>query len=224
MNTLAILVLNYFDKGGVTGYKDTSRHIGIFPDGEPETKKLSLNGSWKYAIQNDEPPEVGTYQASYQPFGDLWLNFNHTGSIINYKRELDITNAVATTSYSTNGVDYKREYIASQPNQVIAIQLSANRKGSINFEAKLSSPHKYSSIKKINNHTISLTLKVRNGVLHGESHLQVTARGATITVQNDMISVINADEATIYLTAGTSYKNYEDVSADPALPLSLIHI
>ena len=218
VNVLAILVLNYFDKGGVSGYKDTSRHIGIFPDGEPETKMLSLNRNWKYAIQNDEPPEVGTYQASYQPFGDLWLNFNQTGSISNYKRELDISNAVATTTYSANGVDYKREYIVSQPNQVIAVQLSANRKGSINFEAKLSSPHKYSSIKKINNHTISLTLKVRNGVLRGESHLQVTARGATITVQNDMISVINADEATIYLTAGTSYKNYKDVSADPALP------
>jgi alpha-L-fucosidase 2 len=218
VNVLAILVLNYFDKGGVSGYKDTSRHIGIYPDGEPETKKLSLNGNWKFAIQNDEPPEVGTYQASYQPFGDLWLNFNHTASISNYKRDLDISNAVATTSYSTNGVDYKREYIVSQPNQLIAVHLSANRKGSINFEAKLSSPHKFSSVKKINNNTISLTLKVRNGVLRGESRLQVTARGGTITVQNDMISVMNADEATIYLTAGTSYKNYKDVSADPVTP------
>ncbi|MGO8056148.1 glycoside hydrolase N-terminal domain-containing protein, partial [Rhizobium leguminosarum] len=83
-------------------YKDTSRHIGIFPNGELETKKMSLNGNWKYAIQNDEPPAVGTYQASYQPFGDLWLNFSHTASIRNYKRELDISNSVATTSYSTN--------------------------------------------------------------------------------------------------------------------------
>ena len=197
VNVLAILVLNYFDKGGVSGYKDTSRHIGIYPDGEPETKKLSLNGNWKFAIQNDEPPEVGTYQASYQPFGDLWLNFNHTASISNYKRDLDISNAVATTSYSTNGVDYKREYIVSQPNQLIAVHLSANRKGSINFEAKLSSPHKFSSVKKINNNTISLTLKVRNGVLRGESRLQVIARGGTITVQNDMISVMNADEKII---------------------------
>ena len=215
-NSLAILVLNYSDKGGVSGYKDTSRHIGIFPYGEEETKKLSLNGNWKYAIQNDEPPAVGTYQASYQPFGDLWLNFNQTASISNYKRELDISNAVATTSYSTNGVDFKREYIVSQPNQLIAVQLSANRKGHISFEAKLSSPHKYSSVKKINNNTISLTLKVRDGVMRGESQLQVTARGGTITVQKDMISVVNADEATIYLTAGTNYKNYEDVSGDPA--------
>ncbi len=41
-------------------------------------------------------------------------------------RELDIANAIATTTYSVNGVDYKREYIASQPAQVIAIRISSN--------------------------------------------------------------------------------------------------
>ena len=30
-NTIAILVLNFFDKGGVYGYKDTTKHIGIYP-------------------------------------------------------------------------------------------------------------------------------------------------------------------------------------------------
>lgn len=213
-NRIAVQVLNYFDKGGITGYKDTTRHIGIYPKGE-EATKISLNGQWKYFIQNDEPPAIGVYQASYQPFGDIWLSFANTSSATNYKRELDISNAVSTTSYTLNGIDFKREYLVSQPDQVLVIHLSASKKGSISFETKLNSLHKYSSIKKINDSTIALSLKVRNGILKGESYLQVRTKAGRIKIIDNTISVTNADEATVYVTAATSYKNYKDVSANP---------
>jgi alpha-L-fucosidase 2 len=86
-NSISVQVLNYFDKGGIAGYKDTSRHIGVYPVGD-ETAKISLNGQWKYLVQNDEPPAVGVYQASYQPFGDLFLAFKNTEQATNYKRTL----------------------------------------------------------------------------------------------------------------------------------------
>ena len=216
-NSIAILVLNYDNKGGITGYKDTARHIGIYPEGD-EAEKISLNGEWKYFVLNDDPPPVGKYQADYQPFGDLRLNFSHTTSVTNYRREMDISNAIATTSYSSGGVNYKREYIASQPQQVIAIRLSANKKASVSFETKLSSPHKHSSVKKINNNTIELSLQVSHGALRGESYLQIRIKNGIIETTNDKIIVSNTDEAEIYLTAGTNYKNYKDVTADPHLP------
>jgi alpha-L-fucosidase 2 len=214
-NTISILVLNYFDKGGIAGYKDTTRHIGIYPEWESEAAKLSLNGKWKYFIQNDEPPAVPRYQADYQPFGDLVLKTGHQ-AVTGYRRELDITNAVAVTTYVVNGVKYKREYFASNPNQAIIVHLYADTKASISLEAVLGSPHKYSSVKKINDSTIALSLKVRNGILKGESYLQVKTRGGTVAVKNNSVVISNADEATLYLTAATSYKNYKDVSAKPA--------
>jgi alpha-L-fucosidase 2 len=217
-NSISVLVLNYTDKGGITGYKDTTRHIGIYPVGEPEQTKLSLNGNWKYFIQNDEPPATPHYQADYQPFGDLWLNFKNSNPVSNYKRELDITNAVATTSYSVNGVDYTREYIVSQPNQVLAVHLTATQKASISMEAALSSPHKYSSVKKISDNEIALSLKVRNGALRGESYLEVRIKGGSLGIENNKIVISNADEAELYLTAGTNYKNYKDISGDPVIP------
>jgi alpha-L-fucosidase 2 len=213
-NSIVVLVLNYDNKGGITGYKDTTRHISVYRE-DNEAEKISLNGWWKYFIQNDEPPAVGKYQADYQPFGDLWLNFSDVASYSNYKRELDIANSVAITSYSVNGVDYKREYIASQPDQVIAVHVTASKKGSISFEIKLNSPHKFSSVKRINSNTIALSVKVRNGVLRGESYLQVKTKNGTVIIKEGNIVVNNADEATVYLTAGTNYKNYKDVSADP---------
>lgn len=214
-NTIAVLVLNYFDKGGIAGYKDVSRHIGIYPEGGAETEKLSLDGKWKYFIQNDEPPAVPRYQADYQPFGDLWLDFSNTAAATGYKCELDIANAIATTSYSVDGIEYKREYLASQPNQSVVLHFTASRNGSISFEAKLNTPHKYASVRKIDATTIALSLRVRNGVLKGESYLQVKAKNGTAVIRDNKIIVAGADEATLYLTAGTNYRNYKDVSGDP---------
>ncbi len=216
-NTIAVQVINYTDKGGIAGYKDTSKHIGIYPV-DKDNEKISLNGQWKYFIQNDEPPAVGVYQASYQPFGDLFLQFSNTENANNYKRDLDISNAVATTAYSVNGINYKREYFISQPNQVMAINVTASKKGSISFSASLSSLHKNFIVKKINNNTIALSVKVRNGALRGESYLQIKTTGGAIYVSDNKIVIADADEATLYLTAGTNYKNYQDVTADPVAP------
>jgi alpha-L-fucosidase 2 len=211
-NVIAIQVLNFFDKGGLAGYKDTSKHIGVYPEGE-ERSKLSLNKQWKYFVQDDNPPAVPQYQASYQPFGDLWLTTTAPNAT-NYKRELDLTNALSKTTYTSNGIDYTREYFASQPDQVIAVHLTASKSGSISFEASLGSPHKNFSVKKIDARTIALNVQVRNGALHGDSYLQVQTKGGTVAVEGNQLLIKNADEATLYLTAATNYKNYHDVSAN----------
>lgn len=213
-NVIAVQVLNYFDKGGITGYKDTLRHIAVYPKGK-EDEEISLVKKWKYFIQDDEPPPVPHYEADYQPFGDVWLNFKNTNAVTNYKRELDISNAVARTTYTINGVDYTREYLASQPDQVIAIHLTSSKPGSISFECLLNSPHKYSSTKKIDDKTLGLSVKVKFGALRGESYLRVENKNGKAFVQNDKIIVSNSDEVTLYLTAATNYKNYKDVSGDP---------
>jgi alpha-L-fucosidase 2 len=214
-NLIAVQVLNFNDKGGISGYKDTTRHIAIYPQGE-ERSMISLNGKWKYFVQNDNPPPVGEYEASYQPFGDLWLQFDSTKKIEDYKRSLDIQNALSTTSYTQDGIEYKREYFVSQPNQVLVVHLTASKKGALNFSASLSSPHKYSSVRQVDDHTLALSVQVKNGALKGESYLLVQAPGGKIVVNNGELSITNADEATLYLSAGTNYKNYKDVTGNPA--------
>jgi alpha-L-fucosidase 2 len=215
-NSIAIQVLNYTDKGGVQGYKDTTKHIGIYPVNE-ESAKVSLNGQWKYFVQDDDPPPVGAYQAAYQPFGDLNLKFKNSEGATNYRRELDLSNAIAATSYSVNGVDYRREYFVSQPNQAIVINLSASQKSSISFSAELSSPHKNFVLKRSND-ALVLLVKVRGGALRGESYMQVVVSGGSVLINDSRIVIEKADNVTLFLTAGTNYKNYKDVSANPAQP------
>ena len=159
---------------------------------------------------------AGQYQADYQPFGDLWLNCGNTANATNYKRELDISNAIAAISYTANDVDYKREYFVSQPQQVMVVHLSASKKTSISFEASLSSLHTDSTVKKINDSTIALSIKVKDGALRGESYLMVKTVHGKLTIVNGKVAVSDADEVTLYLSAATNYKNYNDISADPA--------
>lgn len=213
-NSIAVLVLNFYDKGGISGYKDTTRHIGIYPKGE-EDQKISLVKKWKYFVQDNEPPAVARYQADYQPFGDILINFKGIQNPVNYRRELDLSNAVARTSFSANGITYTREYLSSAPAQVIAVHLTASAKGSVSFEAMLQSPHSLSSVKQVDGNTLALSVKVRHGELRGESLLKVLHKNGRLQVKNGKLIVTGADEATLLLTATTNYKNYKDVSSDP---------
>ncbi len=214
-NNIAIQIINYADKGGVLGYKDTTTHIGIYPV-NAESSKISLNGQWKYYIQDENPPAIGVYQASYQPFGDLFLNFKNTGEVTNYRRELDLENAVATTSYSQKGVDYRRECFVSQPDQVMAINLTASKQASISLDVSLTSPHRNFIVKHINANTITLSVRVKNGALKGSSYLNVGLTGGVLVTDNNRFSIRGADRVTLYLSAATNYNNYHDITADPA--------
>jgi alpha-L-fucosidase 2 len=119
-------------------------------------------------------------------------------------------------------VHYNREYFVSAPDQALTVHLTASIKAAVSFTAGLSSPHKKYTITPIDKNTILLSLQVRNGALKGKSYMQVKITGGSVAVQNGKLIIDKADEATLYITAGTNYKNYRDVSADPAAPCTRI--
>ncbi|KLT64426.1 glycoside hydrolase N-terminal domain-containing protein [Pedobacter sp. BMA] len=215
-NTIAIQVFNYADRGGIGGYKDTTKPIGIYPAGSNVGQGISLVKTWKYKIQNASPPATPQYQASYQPFGDLDLNFHHgKAAVSNYKRSLDLTTAISKTSYTVNDVHFERSYFASQPNQAIVVHLTSDTKRSVSFEASFSSVHPQSSVRMLDQHTIALKVQVKDGALKGESRLMIITRNGNVKVVGNKIMISKADEATLFLTAGTNFINAGDVSGKP---------
>lgn len=162
-------------------------------------------------------PPVSRYEAAYQPFGDLILHFSDTAAdATNYKRELDLNTAIARTSYTADNITYTREYLASAPQKAVVIHLTAGSPGHVSFTALLKSPHKGYVTRRINDSTLALSLKVEKGVLQGESWLKVRTQKGQVSVTDSSMVINNANEATLYLTAATSYKNYKDVSGNPA--------
>lgn len=214
-NVISIQVINWYDKGGLIGIKNFSKGLMVRLANEDISNGIELKPNWKYWIQDNTPPPFPQFEASYQPFGDLVVRLEHKGKESSYTRELDISKALARTTYMVGGVTYTREYFASAPHQALVMRLTASKKGSLNLSAALESPHKLSSAKKIDNQTLALNVKVSNGILKGTSLLNVQAVNGKVQVNNSGITVRGADEVVFLLTAATSYKNFKDVSGNP---------
>jgi alpha-L-fucosidase 2 len=214
-NTLAIQVINFFDKGGLIGVKGSARTLVVYPEGG-DADTVALTNPWKYFIQNDNPPAFPRYEADYQPFGDVYFRFAHGNNSSNYKRSLDLDSAIAKVSYEANGTSYTREYFISAPHQCLVMHVTANKPGALSLQAIINTPHKKYVVKKLDDHTLSLSLEVSNGVLKGVGYLYAIAAGGKLTVNDTAINLQQVNEATFYLVAATSFKNYKDVSGDPA--------
>jgi alpha-L-fucosidase 2 len=214
-NVLAVQVINYYDKGGFTGIKEDRKVFVVYPKDGNTNNAITLPAAWKYKIQNDNPPDFPQYEASYQPFGDLWLQFPGQQHITGLHRELDIAEAIARVFYTSDGVEYKRTYFAAASPNYMVIHCAASKTGRITFNALLKSPHKGFTTKKIDNNTLALFVQPRNGTLKGVAYLRIVPEGGKVLVSNDKVSVQRANGATIYLTAATSFNNYKDVSGNP---------
>jgi alpha-L-fucosidase 2 len=215
VNVIAIQVLNFYDKGGLVGFK-TDEPMVVYPSGENVENGIPLDVEWKYLIQDNNPPEYPHYQAAYQPFGDLWLAFEGHENPENYRRELDLNEAITRTTYSVDGVQFTKEYFVSAVDQALIVNIKASKKGALNFKVKMNSPHIENAIRQIDNQTLELKAQVKNGALYGVSQLKVDAKNGVVSISDNELSITAADEVTIFLTAATNYVDYQDVSADAA--------
>ena len=73
-------------------------------------------------------------------FANIYLHFEQ-GEVEDYKRELDLTLGVCRVSYKAGGVSYKREYFASYPDRVLAVRLSSDRAGTLDFSVRGEIPY-----------------------------------------------------------------------------------
>jgi len=184
----------------------------------PEIRKLLAEGKQRQAeaLAGKQFMSQPLRQMAYQPFGDLRLHFPGHEKATDYRRELDLDSALAKVSYKTDGISFQRIVFASNPDQAIVIRLSADKPGALTFTAKLESPHKSARTRAVGGDQLALSGKVQDDGLSFESRVRVLAIGGKTASTDQLISVENADSATLILIAATSFKNFRDISADPA--------
>jgi alpha-L-fucosidase 2 len=167
-------------------------------------------------------------QMPYETVGDLALTFPEVDSVENYRRDLDLATATAHVSYTTGGVTFSRELFASAPDQVIVMRLTASRPGQISFETRMQTPQRAIVeatkdgdlvMRGVNGDGAGTTADGRpmTGALRFEARVRVLPTGGTRRVSRDALIIREADAVTLLITAATSYRTYEDVSADPAV-------
>ena len=198
-----------------------------FLDVLPEVRELLLEK--KYTEASDllgtrfprNAPKDNNYGMSYQTVGDLFMKFQGhpeilIDSVVNYKRTLDIANAISTTSYTLNNVTYTREYLASAQDQTIAVHLTASKPGMINLTLGLTSSHSKQQIKVIDE-TLILSgngepKENKEGKVEFYTKVKPVISGGEVEATGKELGIKNSDEVTIYITIGTNFKNYKDLS------------
>ncbi len=127
------------------------------PTGGPqllaEVRALLEKEEWKAAEEKVKGLQ-GKYVNSYLPMGSLHIRqifdkeglvFDYSGknaalpqskaSVIgNYLRTLDLDNAVTTTKFVADGVEYSREIFVSHPDRVMVMRLTSSEKGKLEFD------------------------------------------------------------------------------------------
>jgi alpha-L-fucosidase 2 len=83
----------------------------------------------------------GPFTEAYQPLASLEITTKASGEVRDYRRELDLGQAVASVSYQRGDVGYQREVIASHPASVLAVYMSADQFSAITSTITLSSAH-----------------------------------------------------------------------------------
>jgi alpha-L-fucosidase 2 len=158
-------------------------------------------------------------QMPYQTVGDLLLTLADGTHAESYRRELDLDTATASVSYTSDGVRYAREVFASAPDNVIVVRLTADQPGKLSFSAGMKTPMK-ATVETDGNDTLVLrgtggSSGGIKGQLQYQARVKILAKGGSITAEAARVSVTNANEAVLLITAATSYKKYDDVSGAP---------
>lgn len=187
----------------------------------PEIRKLIFDGKHKEAEKLADQNFISkkSHGQMFQPLGNLNLKFDGHEKYTNYKRELDIQNAISTTTYEVDGVTYTREAFVSFAERVIVIRLTANKKGSISFAANYATQHKVKNfnISGAKDLEISGTASDHEGVkglikFKGISRIKLD-KGSLEELDGSLI-VKKADAATIFISIATNFNNYNDVSGN----------
>ena len=154
-------------------------------------------------------------QKAYQPFGDLRFHFIGVTNVTNYRRELDLDSTIARVTYQSDGVTYRREAFASHPDQAIVLRLTADKPGQLSFTLRMDSPQTNSQTRAVSPDTLALTGQVETGGLRFESRVRVVTDGGQVSTDGNVLTAKDANSATVLLVAATSFKNFQDISADP---------
>lgn len=174
----------------------------------PEIRKAIREGRYDEAAKlcNRNFNGPAPYSSSYQTLGDLNFDFALPGSdkaVTEYRRQLDIGDAVAGVAFKSGEVAFKREIFSSAPDGVLVQHLQADHKGALTFTMTLSRLERAQTRYEAPD-TLVMTGDTGN-TLGYEVRVRVLAKGGQVIGGEDGLKVEKADDVTILLTAATTF-------------------
>ncbi len=189
------------------------------------------NENYKLAEELNKKVQ-GKNSESYAPLGTLEINNSEKGKAVNYRRELDISNAISKVSYELNGIKFTREYFVSATDQIMVIKLTSSIKGGLNFDINLKSLLK--SNVEVRNNILVMTgvapihenagyqvvpkyQKIQDRGTRFTTLIQIKKTDGKVTSSRDFLSLKDATEAYVYVSVATSFNGFDKNPATEGL-------
>jgi len=182
-----------------------------------EIRKLLFEGEFRKAaelISRHMLGRRGNY-GSHLPVGDLFLQMRHEeGELRHYRREVDLDQAVAATSYTVGEVRFTREVIASHADKVIAMRLSADKPGKVSFAMSFQANREPSQVRVHGDDTLVITADARENK-HSDGKtgvslvgmIRAAPEGGRVAAEGDTIKVTSADAVTLLIMLNTTFNS-----------------
>ena len=190
-----------------------------------EVRRLVLAGknpeASAYGVQH--LTAMPTSFRSYEPLGDLWLDFGEVGSVSDFRRELDLADGIARSTWKRGDAILVREVFVSAPDNVLVVRITTDKPGTLTFDVSLSRPRQGTVVTQGDNrlHLDGQIIDVEkqdggyedNPGLSGAggAHMKFAARLAAqvdhgkVNTAGNTLRIAGASEAVILLTAATDY-------------------
>lgn len=198
----------------------------------PEIRKVLLEGDFDKASALAKKMQ-GLFTESYMPMGDLIIKqqFKDT-TLTQFNRDLDIVNAMSSTSFTVGGESFNRTVFASAPDQVIVVWLTALKPATLNLKVGANSPLKHIMSTGANNELVmkgrapahadpSYYKKNQEPIIWDDSTgtncsamryemiVKAVNTGGTVTTDTSGITIKGATAVVLYLSAATSFNGFD---------------
>ncbi len=226
---------NYGDIGGMTvmrgsnydehwerwSYPLGNGHMGANIFGRTTTERVQ--------ITHKDFHNEGVYQfGGLTSFAELYIDFDHS-DVSDYRRSLNLNDAIKHVTYKHGGVTYTREYFVSHPDNVVVIRLTADQPGMLSFKLMPEIDHlgrmHYANDGRTGSALVqgdTATLRAHHDFFNVtmEGQVKVSLEGGSLTSGMDkplspFIQVESADAATIILAVDSNYELKPSVFMNP---------
>lgn len=191
----------------------------------PEIRNLLFAGKHKEANSLVNEHVLGDRPlGSYQPLGNLSIEFSGIGNVADYRRELDLDTAVAKLTFRDGDAVFTREIFASAPSNVLVVRLTCSEPGRISIKTHLNRKEGAST------QSFGPTgLLLRGQADQGKAtagvefvaQLLAVAEGGRVDNTDGVLTIDSADTVTLFLASESDFRNSGDLAAAVARQLNL---
>lgn len=181
----------------------------------PAMQKALFESRYKDAFKIAHENFLGTPPRirSYQPFGDLLINYQWNSKPVNYSRELDLKTGIVSSFFTAEGKKYVQEVFVSSPDNILVVNIKSIDGGLITATFGLA--REKDSVVKASGNRITLNGQIVDAEdpltgpggehMKFDGELRLSAKSGEIVAEKDVLKVTNAREIMIRLTAATDY-------------------